>query len=537
MTTRKNTQKDKTGKETSSRKTRSTSNTPAAKRASTADPEAQVTPSRKGITGKKNKGTDSKEYRQPGPNASRSNWDDPMEQIHTHNPGRIHNEQNTRGLGYRKKEQSARNISGEQFYDNGSGAYGEQRMYRTNQNTSQYPPHDRGYDQGNEGFRDEFNYNDSYWWEGQFPQGASSWEGDGRWQHHDRPWSARRNQQGNRYNMPYGGDYEKYNWLNNRNRHRDSDDYNEGFSRGHMTRGEAMYPADDRLREDIYQDPGRNFDADRSGYRQAYYGPTDIGRVPDERQWREDDMAGGSHFHRDDHDWDNWDAKRRDLNEFDARGGRWDDENDDDRRPGRWTARDEYRQRGNGERGHRRQDNEYHSRSTDMRERIMDYMDEGDGRHMRTVYTNTLDTPYEGGYNRRTPQTDRRIGTGGYNQGGYGSQGYSYEYGNAGGYGSTGAYQTGHRGEHRRGGYQEGFRYAERQDELKGRSEPRDYDKSYIVGSDEEMDKDVNMNYRTRLMDDMGVDTAQPSGQVHGIQRYGEGEGNKWKNLGKSHRR
>lgn len=523
------------------------------KRATTADPEAQVKPSRKGITGKKNKGTDSPEYKQKNTKASRSNWESPIGQVFTHNPGRIYNEQNTRGLGHRKTEQNARNISGEQIYEHGAGVYGEDYLYGTNQSTSQYPPFDREGRERREGFRDEFNYDDHYWWEGQFPQGASSWEGDSRWQHHARDWSHRQNLQGQRYNAPYGGDYEKYTWLQNRNKPRHSDDYNEGRSRGNMRWGEAIYPDDQRMREDIYQDPGHNYDRDRSGYTQAYAGATDVGRVPSGMEWDDDRYEGGSHYHRDDLEWDNWDTKRRDTKEFESIGGREGRidrrrENDfAENRPGgygRWTARDEYRPEQynagiyESDRGGRRSDNDYHSRSINMRDRIIDYMEENDdNRGMRTVWTNSLDTPYEGGYNERTPQSDMRIGTGGYNQGGYGAQGYSYEYGNAGGYGSTGAYQTGHRGEHRRGDYHEGFRYAARQDELKEREEPRNYDRSYIVGSDEDTGRDINTSYQARMNDRYrDTDTAQFSGQVHGIQRYGEGEGSKWKNLGKSNR-
>lgn len=454
------------------------------KRASTADPQAQVKPSRRGISGKRVKGIESKEYRQ-SPKASRSDWEDTTGQIHTHNPGRIYNEQNTRGLGVKQREQNERNISGEQFYEHGSGMYGDSDRYRTSPGQSQYPPFDReGYNNEQDQFRDEFNYNDSYWWEGQFPQGAS-WEGDGRWQHHARAWTHRQNQQGERYNLPYGGDYEKYRWMQNRNRPQHSEDYNEGRSRGNMTWGEAVYPPEQRMREDIYQDPGSNYDQQGTGYRMY-------------RSDRGDDHPGGG-----------------------------------------WTARDEYRHQGNDnyndDRERRQRDEEYHSRSTDMRDRIMDYLEEAGDRnsgHMRTVWTNTLDTPYEGGYNIRTSQTNRRAGTGGYNQGGYGAQGYSYEYGNAGGYGSTGSYQGGHRGEHRRGGYNEGLRYAERQDELKGRNESRNYSRDYIVGSDEDRYRELHENYHTRMNDHYEDDPIQQSGNIHGIKRYGEGEGNKWKDRG-----
>lgn len=493
----------------------------AGKHATTGDAQAQVKPSSARTSGKKNKGVESKDYHKTNKHPK----DEPSEQSRGNSPGRIYNEQNTRGLGVRKTEQSSRNLSGEQVYEHGASVYGEGRYYGTSEGSTQYPPHDRRHEQGTpRGFRDEFNYNDSYWWEGQFPQAASSWDGDGRWQHHARPWSHRQNMQGERRSAPYGGDYEKHLWMQ---RQRESgypmsDDYREGRSRGNMTWGEAMYPDDERMREDIYQDPGRNFDRDGSGYTQAYYGATDIGRVPDDDQWNE--SMGGSHFHRDDLDWENWDAKRRDLDEFDARENNHRRDRNM-RSSGGWTARDEYR-RGNGHGGHGGD----HRR--DM-QRMRDHMDHDNrrGDHMRTIYTNSLDTPYDGGYNERTSHADMRIGQGGYNQGGYGSSGYSYEYGNAGGYGSTGAYQTGHRGEHRRGGYQEGSRYAARQDEYKERRDRgrSDYDRRYVIGSDDQTSNDVQHSYKAKMHGAYEDDHGQWEGQVHGMQRYGEGEGSKWK--------
>jgi hypothetical protein len=536
-------------KRTKKKPTSETSQKPAPrKRATTASKEATIKGSR-GITEKKLKGTDSKEYKQKSAKHTRSAWQKLQEQIHTHNPGRIYNEDNTRGLGVRKTEQNAMNIGSSQVYDQGASVYGEGHLYRTNQSTSQYPPYDReGYAGQQQGFRDDFNYDDRYWWEGQFPQGASSWEGDGRWQHHDRPWEHRQNQQGHRSNAPYGGDYERHRWLQGQREGRvqHSEDYQRGLSRGNMTWGEAIYPDDQRLREDIYQDPGLNYDRMNEGYYQAYSGGDDIGHVPDADDWNEN--QGGSHFHRDDVDWKNFDAKRRDMYDYELRGRR--DENERRRSEstrGSWGPRDEYTPKSYTPESYRDQgqqrDNMHHSRSLGMQNRIMDYIDETTedrNRRMRTVWTNTLDEPYMGGYNEKTPQSDRRVvGQGGYNQGGYGKQGYSQEYGNAGGYGSTGAYQSGHRGEHRRGDYHEGYIYDERQDRFAEKGMNRDrpgYDESYIAGSDDRSFEDVRHSYKARLhQEDERPDTGQFEGNVHGMRHYGEGEGSKWKNLGKSH--
>lgn len=510
---------------------------PTKKRPTTASKAANVKGTRK-ITNKKLKGTESKEYKQSTRSVT-SRWEEPKEQLHTHSPGRIHNEDNIGGLGVRKTEQNARNISQEQIYEQGASVYGDGNLYRTQQSTTQYPPYDReGYTGQQQGFREYNNYDDHYWWEGQFPQASSSWEGEGRWQHHDKPWSHRQNQQGHRSNLPYGGDYEKHAWLqrqrSGRNAH--SEDYERGFSRGNMTWGEAAYPDDQRRREDIYQDPGLNFDQQGTGYFQAYGGRgDDIGHVPNRDSWNESQR--GSHFHRDDIDWDNFDVKRRDIRDYEMHGRRDEKRHSEQQvqAGGTWGPRDEYRKQSYDRVNYgneKQQDEMYHSRSTNMRDRIMDYMNasENEGR-MHTVWTNSLDEPYLGGYNTRTPQSDHRVvGQGGYNQGGYGKMGYSEQYGNAGGYGSTGAYQSGHRGEHRRGDYDEGFIYDERQDKFMEQDlAPPTYDSSYIVGSDDESFEDIDHSYKARLQQEYGDDTGQFEGNVHGMRHYGEEEGSKWK--------
>lgn len=548
--------KDETGQGTSSRKTQSRntktrvasasksvskgggSQKQKQERPTTASKAANVKGTRK-VTNKKVKGTESKEYKQ-SKKSETSKWENPKEQYHLHNPGRIHNEDNVRGLGVRKTEQNARNISQEQIYDQGASVYGDGDLYRTQQSASQYPPYDReGYTGQQQPFRDHYNYDDHYWWEGQFPQAASSWEGEGRWQHHDKPWSHRQNQQGHRDNLPYGGNYEKHAWVQRQRSGRKdhSEAYERGFSRGNMTWGEAVYPDKQRRREDIYQDPGLNFDQNRAGYYQAYGSSADIGHVPDSDNWNE--SRGGSHFHRDDLDWENSDMKRRDLRDYETRASR-EGERHREQQPsgaGSWRARDEYRKEGYGpgiygnERTQR--DETYHSRSTNTRNRIKDYLQEENREgHMRTVWTNSLDEPYLGGYNTRTPQSDYHVvGQGGYNQGGYGKMGYSEEYGNAGGYGSTGAYQSGHRGEHRRGDYNEGYIYDERQDEFMERDlTPSSYDDSYLTGSDEESLNDLHHSYQARIQEGYGPDSDQHEGNVHGMRHYGEEEGSKWKN-------